>query len=115
MTTSLKLDATYATFIFIFLKPKNDDGKLWGVATTLATKKTNTKQWPFKLKNHKKVTTSLPLMEPTMEGCLLGSFKCSLKFIWLTQGQAKEEALGYSKVLHKGLKKHKKKLWWTSS
>jgi hypothetical protein len=28
-----------------------------------------------------------------MKGCLLGSFKCSLKLIWLTQGQAKEEAL----------------------
>jgi hypothetical protein len=44
-----------------------------------------------------------------MEGCLLGSFKCSLKLVWLTQGQAKEEALGCSKVLHKGLKKHKKR------
>jgi hypothetical protein len=48
-------------------------------------------------------------MEPTMERCLLGSFKCSLKLVWLTQGQAKEEALGCSKDLHKGLKKHKKK------
>jgi hypothetical protein len=64
----------------------------------------------FQIKNHKKVTTSLPLMEPTMEGCLLGSFKCSLELIWLTQGKAKEEALGYSKVLHKGLKKHKKEV-----
>jgi len=45
-----------------------------------------------------------------MEGCLLGSFKCSLKHIWLTWGQAKEEALGCSKVLHKGLKKHKKEV-----
>jgi hypothetical protein len=42
-----------------------------------------------------------------MDGCLLGSFKCCLKLIWLTWEQAKEEALG-SKVLHKGLKKHKK-------
>ncbi len=62
----------------------------------------------FQIKKQKKVTTSLPLMEPTMEGCLLGSFKCSLKLIWLTWGQAKEEALGCYKVLHKGLKKHKK-------
>ncbi len=73
-------------------------------------KKTKTKQWHFKLKKHKKVTTSLPFMEPTMEGCLLGSFKCCLKLIWLTWGQAKEEALGCSKVLHKGLKNHKKEV-----
>ncbi len=67
MTTSLKLDATYATFkiiiiiIIIIIKlknekkknPKNDDDNLWGVATTFATKKTNTKQRPFKLKNKK--------------------------------------------------------------
>jgi hypothetical protein len=33
-----------------------------------------------------------------------------LKLIWFTWGQAKEEALGCSKVLHKGLKKHKKKV-----
>jgi hypothetical protein len=58
----------------------------------------------FQIKKHKKVTTSLPLMEPTMEGCLLGSFKCFLKW-----GQAIKEALGCSKVLHKGLKKHKKR------
>jgi hypothetical protein len=43
-----------------------------------------------------------------MEGCLLGSLKCCLKLIWLTRGQAKEEALG-SKVLHQGLKKQKKR------
>jgi hypothetical protein len=85
-------------------KKNNDDDKLWGVATTLATKK---KQWHFKFKKHKKVTTSLPLMEPRMDGCLLGSFKCCLKLIWLTWEQVKEEALG-SKVLHKGFKKHKK-------
>ncbi len=78
---------------FIKKKTKNDYDKLWGVATTLATKKTDTKQWPLKFWKHKKVTTSLLLIEPTMKGCLLGSFKCSLKLIWLTQGQAKEEAL----------------------
>jgi len=33
---------------FIKKKTKNDDDKFWGVATTLATKKTNTKQWPLK-------------------------------------------------------------------
>jgi len=64
----------------------------------------------FEIKKHKKVTTSLPLMEPKMEGCLLGSFKCSLKLIWLTRGVANKEALGCSKVLQKGLKKHPKKV-----
>ncbi len=59
----------------------------------------------FQIKKHKKVTTSLPLMEPTMEGCLLGSFKCFLK-----RGQAIKEAIGCYKVLHKGLKKHKKEV-----
>jgi hypothetical protein len=44
-----------------------------------------------------------------MEGCLLGSFKCSLKLIWLTRRQAKEEALGCFKILHKGFKKQKKR------